>query len=164
MQHRRAIQMKSGKSTWVIIRIFTKNACKKIFKDKEYLDLMKDFVYLFLILILLTACSKTQSPEKQVLEQSNVQEPLSIDRATSAQSAFVAIKDFKYAPAEIKVAKGTTITWMQQDSAPHTVTGDEFDSGTLSKGKTYSRTFDEVGTYEYICTIHPSMKGKVIVS
>jgi len=47
----------------------------------------------------------------------------------------------------------------------HTVTGDDnsFDSGNISAGSRFSRTFSVVGTYKYHCTIHPSMTGTVVV-
>ncbi|MCD4822153.1 MAG: hypothetical protein K8R11_08830, partial [Methanococcoides sp.] len=50
-------------------------------------------------------------------------------------------------------------------SAPHTATdnNDMFDSGTLAKGESFIMTFEEAGTYDYICTIHPWMEGTVIV-
>lgn len=79
----------------------------------------------------------------------------------------VDIKGFAYDSATITVSKGTTVTWTQHDSAVHTVTsvsGDVLDSQNLAKGETFSYTFDETGTFEYYCTIHPYMKGTVIVT
>lgn len=77
----------------------------------------------------------------------------------------VMIEDFKFAPKEIRISVGDTIKWTNLDTAPHTATdnNDKFDSGTLAKGESFSMTFDEAGTYDYICTIHPYMKGTVIV-
>ena len=77
----------------------------------------------------------------------------------------VMIEDFKFAPKEIRIAVGDTIKWTNLDSTKHTVTenNDKFDSGTFNKGESFSMTFDEVGTFDYICTIHPYMKGTVIV-
>ena len=72
-------------------------------------------------------------------------------------------------PIEIKV--GDTVTWINNDSSPHTVTSssDEgsiitFDSDVLRKGETFSFTFDQEGQYPYLCTLHPSMIGTVVVS
>ncbi|WP_250868904.1 cupredoxin domain-containing protein [Methanococcoides seepicolus] len=77
----------------------------------------------------------------------------------------VMIEDFKFAPKEIRISVGDTIKWTNLDSAPHTATdnNNNFDSGTLAKGESFSMTFEEAGTYDYICTIHPYMKGTVIV-
>jgi len=71
--------------------------------------------------------------------------------------------DFTFYPAVVMIARGGTVTWKQKDFDEHTVTGAGFDSGRLGQGKTFSHTFTEVGTYEYRCSLHPSMTGKVIV-
>lgn len=74
------------------------------------------------------------------------------------------IKDFAFNPDTITVTKGTTVTWTNKDSAPHTVKGTAFTSETLNQGQSYSYTFNEAGTFEYQCGIHPSMRAKVIVT
>lgn len=78
----------------------------------------------------------------------------------------VSIKDFAFGPATIKVKAGTTVTWVNDDSAAHTVTvgsGTGPRSQPLNKGDSYSYTFANIGTYSYKCTFHPDMTGKVIV-
>lgn len=77
----------------------------------------------------------------------------------------VHMKNTAFSPSQLTVDKGTTIKWINDDSFQHTVTaGDKsFDSGTLSSGQTYERTFNEPGSIDYTCTIHPSMKGKITV-
>src|SRR5215218_4586885 len=90
--------------------------------------------------------------------------------AASAQDKTVSIQDFSFSPAQITVAPGTTVTWVNEGEAPHTVTstdGKELDSATLQPGDTYSFTFkeDDAGeTYAYQCTIHPEMTASVDVS
>lgn len=81
----------------------------------------------------------------------------------------VMIKDFKFAPTELKVKSGTKVTWTNEDSAAHTATADDgaaakFDSKDMSKGKTFSFTFAKAGTYKYHCSIHTYMTGTVTVS
>ncbi len=83
--------------------------------------------------------------------------------AIPADGNTVVIKDFKFQPAEMTIQKGDTITWINQDSARHNAAGDSFDTGLLGKGESSTLTFDEAGTFDYICTPHPYMKGKVIV-
>jgi plastocyanin len=66
------------------------------------------------------------------------------------------------------VKAGTTVTWTNNDGATHAIasdTGDPaaFSSDPISSGATYSFTFTQPGTYAYHCSIHPSMKGTVIV-
>ena len=83
-----------------------------------------------------------------------------------AENLSVKITDFSYAPEVITVKVGTTISWTNDDNAPHTITGDDnsWDSGRVKKNETYSHTFDKAGTFEYHCAYHSSMKGSVIVS
>jgi plastocyanin len=78
----------------------------------------------------------------------------------------VDIQDFAFSPDSITVTKGTTVTWTNKDSAPHTVKGigTVWTSETLNQGQTYNQTFNEAGTFEYECSIHTSMRGKVIVT
>jgi plastocyanin len=75
------------------------------------------------------------------------------------------IKDFAFSTPEIEIAAGTTVTWTNQDSTPHTVSqsGGGFESGKLDNGGTFSFTFDEPGTYEYFCQFHANMKGTIVV-
>jgi plastocyanin len=84
----------------------------------------------------------------------------------AAASTGVTIKDFKFGPASVSVNVGDTITWTNQDVAPHTATASDgsFDTGSLSQGKSGSHTFTTAGTFPYICSIHPNMKGTVTVA
>jgi plastocyanin len=77
----------------------------------------------------------------------------------------VSIAGFAFNPDKVEVSPGQTVRWVNNDAAPHTTTSPDgrWDSGTLKTGQTYDLTFDSPGTYEYICKIHPSMSGKVVV-
>ncbi|MCZ7401508.1 MAG: cupredoxin family copper-binding protein [Candidatus Methanoperedens sp.] len=85
---------------------------------------------------------------------------------TPAAPNSVAIKGFAFAPETITVAKGTTVTWTNMDSVAHTVVAADnaFSSQTLENGQSYAHTFNDIGTFEYKCSIHPGMSGKVIVT
>ena len=65
----------------------------------------------------------------------------------------------------ITVSAGTTVVWTNLDAGGHDVTAQDrsFESALLLKNDTFSLRFDESGTYEYFCTLHPSMVGTVIV-
>lgn len=80
----------------------------------------------------------------------------------------ISIADFAFSPANIAIKKGTTVAWTNKDSAAHTVTETDGqtgpDSGDLATGKTYSFTYDSVGTFKYHCSIHSSMTGTVTVT
>ena len=75
-----------------------------------------------------------------------------------------------YIPSMIVVDSGNQVTWVNEDSAFHSVTSgfygaptELFDSGHLDPFESYTLTFDETGIYDYHCTLHPWMKGQVIV-
>ena len=88
--------------------------------------------------------------------------------AQTAQAATsqVVIQGMAFNPASLAVAAGTTVTFVNQDSVPHTVTSDDglFDTGQLSPGQSAQLTFAGAGTYPYHCAIHPSMKGVLTVA
>jgi LPXTG-motif cell wall-anchored protein len=95
---------------------------------------------------------------------------ISVPAASAQDEMTVSIQDFFFDPDQLTVAPGTTVTWVNEGEAPHTVTstdGKELDSATLQPGDTYSFTFkdDDAGeTYAYQCTIHPQMTASVNVS
>lgn len=75
----------------------------------------------------------------------------------------VTISGFAFHPATVTIKHGTTVTWKNLDSVPHTVTADNgsFSSAVLQKGKTFSHRFSTAGTITYHCKIHPFMHGTV---
>ena len=73
------------------------------------------------------------------------------------------IKNFSFNPGAITIKKGSTITWANNDSAPHTIKSATFNSEILDKKQSFSFTFNQTGTFSYLCSIHPSMTGKIIV-
>lgn len=82
-----------------------------------------------------------------------------------AQSASVVIQNFSFMPPSLTVPVGATVTWTNQDTAPHTSTSDTgvWESGALSTGQSFSFTFNQPGTFPYHCMIHPGMLGTVVV-
>ena len=91
--------------------------------------------------------------------------PLRAQDAKSGGDA-VTIDNFTFSPAELTVAKGTTVTWVNHDDIPHTVvnTDKAFRSKALDTDDSYSFTFTTAGTFNYFCGLHPHMVGKVIVT
>jgi len=79
------------------------------------------------------------------------------------ESNTVIMSDFDFSPQELTVKAGAEVTFKNEDSASHTVTFSDFDSGSIQNGGNYKHTFDKAGTYDYHCTIHPSMQGKIVV-
>ena len=96
--------------------------------------------------------------------------PTLASAAAAAKSSSVSIvgdtfSAFAFSPKSITVHVGDKVRWDNQSAAPegHTVTGDGLDSGTFHDGQDYAFTFSRAGTFNYICALHPSMKGKVKV-
>jgi len=100
-----------------------------------------------------------------VYAQSNVS--VSIVKGSSSPSI-----SKPYDPSPLKVKTGTSVIWTNNDSTIHTVTsglpengdvGTLFDSSLISPGKTFLHIFDKAGTFDYSCTLHPFMRGQIIV-
>jgi len=75
-----------------------------------------------------------------------------------------------YIPSKISIIQGESVTWLNEDAAFHSVTSGTyenpngiFDSGYLDPNESFTVKFEESGTFDYFCTLHPWMKGKVIV-
>ena len=86
--------------------------------------------------------------------------------AANGSSAQVNIIDLDFDPREVTVVKGATVTWTNTGQAPHTVTDQAkgWSSDLLKNSDTFSHTFASVGRFTYICTLHPTMVGTVIVT
>lgn len=113
-------------------------------------------IFLALGLIFILGCTQQiETPQALVKDIS----------PTESNTVNVNIEDFSFNPATITIKKGTVVTWIQKDSVKHTATSDDgiFDSGLLSKGQTWSYTFNEAGIFKYHCTPHPYMKGTIVV-
>jgi plastocyanin len=121
---------------------------------------MKVVIFIFLALLLL-GC--TSPPAKQVYTPTQ-QPPVSTPPKQASQ-VVVHISGSQFQPADITVSAGTNVTWVNDDSVMHTVVSDDgkFNIGNLQHGDSGSMVFNQVGTYAYHCSIHPSMKGSVTV-
>ncbi len=116
--------------------------------------------------LFLGACG-TSATQKEALSTptSGTLNPTSATAAVQSDAVGITISGFKFDPATITIPVGTTVTWTNQDSANHLVAADDgsWKSESLPKGATFSHTFDKAGTYTYICRIHTTMKGTIIV-
>jgi len=79
--------------------------------------------------------------------------------------AAVAIENYAFQPDPITIAVGTTVIWTNRDEVTHTVVSSDklFASPELETNRSFEFTFRKAGTFPYFCTLHPEMKGKVIV-
>jgi plastocyanin len=121
--------------------------------------------FLLVLVIFLSGCNGQTSSNDNVIANEKPTNSAAENVDTGVQVT-VEIKDFAFVPQDVTINKGDTIIWKNMDSAPHTVvstSGSDINSGSLSMGEMYLRNFKTTGTYEYHCSIHPSMKGTVIV-
>jgi len=77
----------------------------------------------------------------------------------------VSIDNFSFTPMEMTIPAGTQVTWINKDDVPHTVVSvdHKFKSKALDTDEKFSFTFSNPGTYEYFCSVHPKMTGKIFV-
>ncbi|HUW85315.1 MAG TPA: cupredoxin family copper-binding protein [Methanoregula sp.] len=133
------------------------------------------YILTAITVILLLVCGCTQSPTtvqptatvpvtQQTTQQLTVTTIPALQTTASVSDNTIRIKNFAFDPASITVKAGSTVRWVNQDSVPHRILfADNVDSNVLAAQQSYSRKFDQAGTYDYSCTIHPTMQGTVIV-
>jgi len=116
---------------------------------------MKRFALLSATAVLVAACSDARIGATTT----------SAPPATGADRYEVVIDSFAFTPAEITVPVGATVTWVNRHAANHNVVADDgtFASPLFGRGESYSFAFTDPGEYPYICTIHPAMRGTIIV-
>jgi plastocyanin len=115
-----------------------------------------------------TTLEETTSEEKNLVVEEIIRADVIMPTKVSRPGCD--IEDVCYIPSNIVVEKGGSVTWLNEDSSFHTVTSgfygeptDLFDSGYLDPYEYYTLSFDEIGTYDYFCTLHPWMMAQVIV-
>lgn len=97
------------------------------------------------------------SPQQPSTQQPAAQPP------TTAEANAVTIQNFAFNPGTLTVKQGAKVTWTNQDATTHKIKSDTFNSGDLNQGDTFVFTFQDKGSFEYSCAIHPSMTGKIVV-
>lgn len=116
--------------------------------------MFKYFIILFIVALFLSGCAwqgaSTQFTPQPVPGQS--------------VANTVKISNFSFSPIEMAINKGEKVVWQHDDAVVHTIVSvGNFESPTLSRGDKFDFTFNQVGEYNYYCSIHPSMTGKIIV-
>jgi plastocyanin len=105
-------------------------------------------------------------PPPNALPKETTSETKPAGSASVAAASQVTIETLKYSPETIQIKKGETVTWVNNDLTPHTVTsqnGGELNSGSIEPGASWSHTFGQAGSFPYYCTFHTEMKGTVTV-
>ena len=77
----------------------------------------------------------------------------------------VTIDGFEFHPPEVTVGKGDVVVWVNKDPVPHTATakGAALDSGSIAASGSFHFTATREGRFDYVCTLHPTMKGVLVV-
>lgn len=84
--------------------------------------------------------------------------------ALAAKTHTVAMDGTRFVPETITVEKGDRVVWVNKDPFPHTATAERaFDSGNVAPGASWSYVARESGEFAYVCTLHPGMKGRLVV-
>lgn len=86
-------------------------------------------------------------------------------KAAPPPAAVVHVANFTFKQPAITVSTGTTVTWINDDDIPHTIVAKNgaFKSKVLDTGDRFSFTFAKGGQFDYYCSLHPHMTGKVVV-
>ncbi|MFX0580504.1 cupredoxin domain-containing protein [Nocardia nepalensis] len=119
--------------------------------------------------LLLSSCGsgETKSPAPSSTAKAGSQTTSTKSGDTKSAAVTIDVADMKFSPADVTVKVGDTVTWKFKDSVPHTVQGigDKamgINSPIFDKGE-WSYTFFAPGTYRYLCSLHPQMRGTVTV-
>ncbi|NUP52746.1 MAG: cupredoxin family copper-binding protein [Catenulispora sp.] len=112
--------------------------------------------------------SGAAAPIRPVIAAAPVAPAIAPRAAVAASSHSIQIVGFAFAPQSLTISVGDSITWTNQDEAPHTVTTtsgpQSISSPMLSKGQSFTFSFTAPGTYSYYCAVHPDMRAQVVVT
>ena len=139
--------------------VMDKSEMKK-HKDKEHDD--KDKKY----------DDKDRHDEKKTENTMTGPQTITVDMPEGTQHVGCQVDNACYIPADVTINTGDTVSWINSDTAAHTVTSGSpsdgptgiFDSSLVMAGASFDHTFEEAGTFEYFCIVHPWMVGTVTVN
>ena len=128
---------------------------------------MNKLTILILLVFVVSLAGCAQQPTAQQTQPVQQAQPpvqqTAPQPAAQNENIAISIKDFAFNPSNLTVSVGATVKWTNDDSAPHSITSENFKSGTLNNGDSYEFRFATPGIYDYSCSIHPSMKGTILV-
>ena len=133
-------------------------------KTKISIGIISGILFLIIIVLFQTGDSEIKEEIPAITREPDVIMPTKVSRPGCEET------DSCYIPSLITIKKGQQVTWSNEDVAFHSVTsgfyGEPtalFDSGYLDPEQKFNVTFDDEGIFDYFCTLHPWMKGQVIV-
>ena len=84
--------------------------------------------------------------------------------AAGAADRTIVVEGTAFSPAQLTVQRGDRVTWVNKDPFPHTATAKgTFDSGPVAADASWSWVADKAGSFDYVCTLHPTMKARLVV-
>ena len=126
--------------------------------------IISGIILVIIAITLQSSDSEIKTEESEIVIEADVIMPIKVSRPGCEET------NSCYLPSIITINQGQQVTWSNEDAAFHTVTSglydepsDLFDSGHLDPEQKFIVSFDEPGTFDYFCTLHPWMAGKVIV-
>jgi YVTN family beta-propeller protein len=103
------------------------------------------------------------APRKIAVQQGSMGSA-SAGASSDSSAGAVKIAGFAFAPASVELKAGQSITWTNDDGAPHAISvKGGASSPILAPGETHSMKFDKPGSYDYVCSVHPYMTGRIMV-
>jgi len=126
--------------------------------------IISGIILMVIAIVLQSSDSEIKTEKSEIVIEADVIMPIKVSRPGCEET------NSCYLPSIITIKQGQQVTWSNEDVAFHTVTSglydepsDLFDSGHLDPEQKFIVSFDEQGTFDYFCTLHPWMAGKVIV-
>jgi len=128
---------------------------------------MKKFTFVILMLVSALMLSSCSFGIKKMLGLSPTAQPTKVQAAkpTKLPANTVSITNANFSPHTLDVTAGTTVTWINNDKAPHSVTSDAkglFDSGPIQPGASFTFTFSQAGTFPYHSNNEPAYTGTIL--
>jgi len=123
-------------------------------------------IIVFLLLLITSGCifNSNNTNVQTIPSTPSVPTTPTVQTKTQTVKTYnINVQNFSFTPATLTIKKGSVVTWINNDSVPHTINSTIFDSDKLSKNQSFSYTFNNAGTFDYYCGLHPSMKGAIIV-
>jgi plastocyanin len=120
--------------------------------------------FALLVLLMTSSACPDGTPAHQAMHGGMVL-PAQTPALTDASKVTIEISGYDFAPRDLTVKAGATVTWLNRDGVPHDATGagQSWTTGMLKQWDTGTNVFRSPGRYEYLCTIHPAMRARITV-
>lgn len=121
--------------------------------------------YFLVAILLLLAAAYILLRNRHLIDESDIRPGAGSVRGTKTETItqMVNMENFAFNPETIDIKPGTLVLWVNKDNFTHNIRSDTFNSPDVLPGGSFSATFEIPGTYDYYCSIHPAMRGKIIV-